>query len=118
MARRKTARLGLQVDDRTAHMSAQALFCRRNGHKWTLKGTSLRRFRELVSMGLQEDNRYCENGCGATWRQMWRLDDGSIVENERSYPKNGEYLMPSGSGRLHRNAARVALFAREHPEYV
>lgn len=117
MARRKV-RLGLNVDDRTSHLSGEALFCRRYGHKWEVKAMATRRFKELLSNGLQEDNRYCGNGCGSTWRQVWRLDDGQIVENERTYPKNGEYLLPPNSGRLHRNAARIALFAREHPEYV
>ncbi len=117
MARRRIS-LGLAVDDRTAHMTETALFCRRYGHKWALKATTKRRFNELVARGQQEDHRYCENHCGASWRQLWDLGTGQVLENEREYPKNGEYLLPAGSGRLHRNDARVALFAREHPEFV
>lgn len=117
MARRRV-RLGLTVDDRTNHMSETALFCRRYGHKWTLKAMTKRRFNELLALGQQEDVRYCEHGCESTWRQLWDLSTGQILENDRTYPKNGEYLLPAGSGRLHRNEARVALFAREHPEYV
>lgn len=114
----KAVRLGLQVDDRTGSMSDEALYCRRYGHKWTVKAISRRRFQELIQAGHNEDNRYCENGCGSTWRQLWDVRSGEVLENERDYPRNGEYLLPTGSGRLHRNEARVALFARQYSAYA
>jgi hypothetical protein len=116
MARK--VKLGLNVDERTSHMSDEALFCRKHGHKWGLKALSRKRFLELVEQGHQEDNRFCENGCGGTWRQLWDVHTGEVLENDRDYPKNGEYLMPPGSGRLHRNAARVAQFARQYREFA
>ncbi len=82
MARR--ARLGLTVDDRTVHLSQIALYCRRFGHDWQLKATTKRRFNELLDLGQQEDNRYCGNGCGSTWRQLWDLSTGEVLENERT----------------------------------
>lgn len=115
MSRRKV-RIGLQVDDRTSHLSDTALHCRRYGHDWKTKAMPKRRYNELLALGQQEDNRYCGNGCGSTWRELWDLSTGQVLETERQYPKNGEYLLPSNSGRLNRDAARVALFARLHPE--
>lgn len=117
MARRKI-RLGLAVDDRTQHMSDEALVCRRLGHKWALKGLPRKRFLELLDKGLTEDRRYCEHGCGSTWTQVWDVRTGKIVEMERKYPARGEYLLPPGSGRLHRDDARVAAFARQYTEYA
>src|ERR1700755_3416567 len=117
MATRKI-RLGLRVDDRTEHMSDEALYCRRYGHKWALKAITRKRFLELLALGHSEDNRYCEHGCGSSWRQLWDVHTGEVLENERKYPTAGEYLMPSGTGRLHRNEARVAHFARQHSELV
>lgn len=111
-------RLGLKVDERTEFLSDEALFCRRYGHKWTLKAMSRKRFAELIALGQTEDLRYCDNGCGSTWRQLWDVSNGQILENECTYPKGGEYLLPTGSGRLNRDDARVADFARRHPEYV
>ena len=114
--RRSRVRLGLTVDDRTEHLSETALACRRFGHDWKLKSTPRRRFLELIKAGHQEDVWYC--ACQSTKRVLWDVSNGEILETERTYPKNGEYLLPSGSGRLHRNAARVALFARQNPEYA
>lgn len=108
-------RLHLPVDDRTTNMTDQALLCRSLGHKWTLRALSRKRFNELIELGLTEYFRYCEHGCGSTWRVVWDVKTGDVVENEREYPKNGEYLMPSGQGRLHRPHARIAAFARQHP---
>lgn len=118
MARKARTKLRLVIDDRTEHLSDEALYCRRWGHKWETKAMSLNRFNELLRLGHQEDNRYCGNGCGSTWRQLWDVSTGQVLENERSYPKNNEYLLKKGSGRLHRNDARVAEFARRHPELV
>lgn len=111
-------RLGLNVDDRTNHMTDEALHCRTFGHKWTIKATGRKRFTELIADGHAEYNRYCENGCGSTWRQLWDVRTGEVLENDRQYPKNGEYLMRNGSGRLHRTSARVAQFARLYPGWA
>ncbi len=121
MARRSSTskrRLGLKVDERARNLSEEALFCRRFGHDWKLQAMTKRRFNELIALGQQEDNRYCANGCESTWRQLWDLRTGEVLENERTYPSGGAYLMPPGSGRMDRKEARVALFARQYPEYV
>lgn len=111
-------RLGLTVDDRTEHLTDEALHCRTFGHKWALKAISRKRFQELITNGHAEYNRYCENGCGSSWRQLWDVHTGEVLENDRQYPKNGEYLLKGGSGRLHRTAARIADFARSYPGYA
>lgn len=111
-------RLGLDVDDRTQHMTDEALHCRTFGHKWAMKAISRKRFQQLIAQGHAEYHRYCENGCGSTWRQLWDVRTGEVLENDRSYPKNGEYLMKNGEGRLRRPNARVAQFARSYPGYA
>ncbi len=116
MPRRR--RLGLDIDERTRYLTDEALHCRRFGHAWKLRAVTKRRFQELIAAKQQEDDRYCANGCGSTWRQLWDLRTGEVLENVRSYPSNGAYLMPPNSGRLNRNASRVALFARQHPEFA
>lgn len=117
MARRNN-RLNLSVDSRCDALSDEALFCRTHGHKWAVKALSRARFADLIRNGHSEFSRYCEHGCGSTWRQLWDVRTGQVLENERYYPRGGEYLMPLGSGRLHRPEARVAQFARQHPTYA
>lgn len=117
MARRRFA-VALDIDDRTNIMSDAALLCRTFGHKWERRALSRARTLEMLKMGCREYERYCENGCGSTWRQVWSFREGRIVENERRYPSNGEYLMPKNTGRLNRNSAMMAQFARENPELV
>lgn len=107
--------LKLAVDERTGEMSDQALMCRSLGHSWQLRAMSRTRFSELIKLGLTENFRYCANGCGSTWRQVWDVSTGEVVEQEREYPKGLEYKMPHGQGRLHRTKARVAAFARQYP---
>lgn len=116
MARR--LKIAINVDDRTNALTDEALICRTFGHKWERRSASRRRTLELLETGLVEYNRYCGNGCGGTWRQVWSIDQRAMVENDRQYPKNGEYLLPKGSGRLHRGDAFVANFAREFAEFV
>lgn len=111
-------RLNLTVDDRTDAMSDEALVCRSFGHRWTLRAISRSRFQELISQGLTEYMRYCENGCGSTWRQVWDVRTGDVVENDRHYPNSGSYLAPPNQGRVRRPQARIAAFARQHPGYV
>ena len=101
------------MDERTDEMSEAALLCRAVGHTWMMRGMTRRRYRELIAEGLWEFDRYCENGCGSTWRVLFRARDGEILENERRYPTGGSYLMKPGSGRLHRNSARAAHVARQ-----
>lgn len=103
----------LDVDERTNGLSDEALVCRSFGHKWERRSHTRRRALELLAQGLVEYQRVCENGCGCTWRQVFSLKDRMIVENERSYPKGGDYLMPSNSGRLARNEAWTANVVRE-----
>lgn len=117
MSTRKN-RLSLAVDSRTDHLTDEALLCRTHGHRWTIKAISRARFQELIKNGHSEFNRYCEHGCGSTWRQLWDVRTGEVLENERRYPGAGEYLLPSGTGRLHRTQARVAQFARQYPAYA
>ncbi len=119
MPRARRFTLDLKVDDRTSHMSNQALVCRSRGHLWEEEvSITRRRFLQLVREGLDEKRFRCGHRCGAQWRQLYRIRSGELIEDERTYPTGGEYLMPKGSGRLARSDARVAAFAREHPELV
>lgn len=111
-------KIALDVDDRTADMSDEALMCRTLGHKWERRARSRKRTLELLKNGLVEYARYCEHGCGCTWRQVWDIERRMVVENERYYPKNGAYLAPPNSGRITRSSAFPAFFARENPELV
>lgn len=104
----------INPDERTDTMTAQALMCRAAGHVWVLQAMSRKRYRDLINEGCMEWNRHCDNGCGATWRQLFNIRNGQIIENERRYPTNGTYLLKPGTGRLHRNEARVAHFARTY----
>lgn len=108
----------LDIDDRTNEMSEEALFCRSRGHKWGDRGITRKRYAELLADAMMEDNRYCENGCGSTWRQVWSLRTGEILVNDRDYPKGGEYRAPKGQGRVLRAQARIARFARSNPRFV
>lgn len=110
-------RLGLNIDDRTDQLSDEALYCRTFGHLWVQRGIGRKRFQELIVKGHAEYNRYCNNGCGSTWRQLWDVYTGEVLENERKYPR-GDYLLKANSGRLKRTAARVAHFARMNPGYA
>lgn len=116
MARR--IKVALPVDDRTGNMTDEALVCRTWGHKWERRAASRKRTVELLQNGLVEYYRYCGHGCGSTWRQVWSIEQRAIVENDRSYPKNGEYLLPKGTGRLRRGDAWAANFSREFAEFV
>lgn len=116
MARR--FKINLDINSNTDSMTDTALLCRTFGHKWTRQAQSRSRTLELLQVGCTEYSRFCENGCGSTWRQVWSFRERMMVENVRTYPTNGEYLMPSGSGRLHRADAIAANFARENPELV
>lgn len=107
MPARKT-KLKLDVDERTESLSDAALICRTLGHKWEVKAQSRTRFQLLFDQGLREFDRYCGHGCGSTWLQVWDLRSKSMVENKRTYPGRGEYLMPTGSGRLSRGEAVIA----------
>jgi hypothetical protein len=108
----------ITIDDRTDELSDRALYCRTFGHKWELKAQSRKRFNQMWAEGLVEYSRYCEHGCGSTWRQVWDVRSKQIVENDRRYPSRGEYLLPSGSGRLARGEAWAAHFARSNPGLV
>jgi hypothetical protein len=105
--------LNLEVDERTDALTNEALFCRTFGHKWELRAKSRSRTLEALQQGVVEYDRFCGNNCGCTWRQVWSIRERMIVENERSYPKNGAYLMKSGNGRLNRTEAWAAQFTRE-----
>lgn len=111
-------KIGLDVDSRTDTMSDAALTCRTFGHKWERRALSRSRVLELLKVGCTEYFRYCEHGCGSTWRQVYSFRERTIIENERTYPKNGEYLMRKGSGRLDRNTAREAQFMREYSDIL
>lgn len=115
MARR---RINVLVDDRTSTMTEQALICRSTGHSWQLRAQTRKQHHTLTAQGLMEFDRFCGNGCGSTWRQVWNVRERIMVENDRRYPPGGDYRMPARTGRLARADAIPSLFARLNPEYV
>lgn len=113
MARRRSLAAELDVDERTNEMSEAALICRASGHVWVRRAMTRRRHRQLMEQGLWEWDRYCDNECGSSWRQVFNYRTGELIENERVYPTGGTYLLPKNTGRLRRENARVAWFARQ-----
>lgn len=111
-------KINLEIDSRTDGLTDEALLCRTFGHRWQRRSSSRSRTLELLAVGCTEYFRYCENGCGSTWRQIYSFRERAIVEQERYYPGGGQYLLPKNSGRLSRNDAREAQFVREHPDLV
>lgn len=112
-ARRRKIVAELEVDHDTDNMSDEALKCRKRGHKWEERGMTRKHYQELISQGLMEDALFCDNGCGWTWTITWRLRNGEVITSKRIPPKDkSSYCMPAGSGRLSRDAARVASAAR------
>lgn len=110
MVKRKIA---IDVDPRTGTLTENALLCRALGHKWERKSSSRMQTIKLLNEGLYEVDRYCGNGCGCTWRQVWSIKERIVVETERVYPPKGDYLLPAGSGRLRRGDAMAANVVRE-----
>lgn len=111
-------RLNVQVDDRTAEMTEQALICRSSGHAWVMRAKTRKRTHELAAQGLMEFDRECSNGCGCTWRQVWNVRERIMIENDRQYPQGRDYKVRPGDGRMSRADAIPSLFARLNPEYV
>jgi hypothetical protein len=112
--RRRTPKLNLDVDERTEEMSDRALHCRKLRHNWVERSMTRKRYYELIQQGIMEDLMTCDNGCGSTWDITWSLRNGEVLESKRQYPSGTEYLMPKGQGRLSRDAARIAYFARKN----
>jgi hypothetical protein len=113
--------LTLVVDERTDDLSDEALYCRSWGHRWELRPLSGARFQELLSKGLTESFRYCDNGCGSEWIELYDVETFEVRQTIRKYPKKSDhsnYLITPGSGRLPRREARKANFARQHRELV
>lgn len=102
----------LDVDERTSELSDEALVCRSRGHKWEDRALTRKRYAEMLMEGFMIDAMYCGHGCGCTWEITWAVRNGEVIESKREYPRDRSYLLPSGTGRLHRNNARVARAAR------
>ncbi len=104
-------RRNVEVDDRTAGMTLEALRCRRLGHSWIDLPIGKARRAELAGRGLSELIVQCERGTLRmietvdleTWEVVSKRPDGG-------YPPG--YLVPPGSGRLPRAEARKAYMVR------
>jgi hypothetical protein len=116
MARvRAPQRSTVQVDERTAKMTEQALRCRDEGHSWRRIEPPPNIVRQNWKNGFVERVREC--ACGCEWRQVYERHHFIIIENKRTYPKVG-YLVAPGTGRLPRNEARKAAFVRDNSDLV
>lgn len=115
-ARRRTVKtmvadLGIEVDERTREMSFQALICRGRGHRW--EDVALPRSTTLDNLqnGIMEYRKQCK--CGQKIREVWSIRQRARIHLKREYPKNNEYLVPKGSGRLRKGDAWAAGLVRE-----
>lgn len=109
MASRK---LKVVIDDRTSKLDNQSLDCRGFNHLWRRQPQTPSQAADLSRRGLKEIIRVCAGGCGGRWEQVFSRTNGTAISDKRVYD-NKDYLLPPGSGRLSKDDARVALFARE-----
>lgn len=112
MARRYSGP-AIDVDDRTAEMTAQALQCRRYGGRHALMPAlgSARRRKELELLGQAESVSRCVRECGFAKVELFDLHTGEVISVRTEYPKEG-YLL-KGGGRMPVTEARKALYARD-----
>ncbi len=108
---RKTRRFSVEIDERTEHMSLEALRCRTFGHAWIERTVAHARRMSLAKLGQVEEILGCER-CGGTWETIYALPDFTRVSTKRTYADPGTYLVPPRSGRLRRHEARKALYCR------
>lgn len=79
--------------------------CRTNGHAWKDATVSHR-------PGFYTIHQRCTRNCGC-WRECDMTDEGYLVGGwQASYPKNGKYLLPSGSGRVGQNGQALMRLER------
>ena len=79
--------------------------CRTNGHAWRDATVSHR-------PGLYTIHQRCTRNCGC-WREADMNEQGYLVSGwHATYPKNGRYLLPKGSGRIGHDGRAMARLAR------
>lgn len=79
--------------------------CRTNGHAWRDAAVSHR-------PGVYTVRQRCTRNCGC-WREADLNEQGYQVSHWRAtYPKNGKYLLPPGSGRVGADGKALANLAR------
>jgi hypothetical protein len=105
------------LDERTNNISDEGLVCRAYGHRWIRVPQPHDAVLKLARKGLAEAVRVCENGCGSQWLETYSLHSFETVESKRHYGDRS-YLLPHGTGRLHRQEARKAEFGRMYPALV
>jgi hypothetical protein len=116
MARRRKGLVELDVDERTVEMSDEALQCRKRGHFLQEDGMTRKRYQELMAEGLWEDRYSC--ACGRYREIVWVMRSGAVVSDKSGY-RDKSYLLPKYStGRLSRDAARVAWVARRMAQFA
>jgi hypothetical protein len=110
--------MAAQIDVRTRTMSLVALKCRTEGHWMDDVAVAPRIRTEHHARGqrllrLECHRRVNGQGCGR-WREIITdMDTGEIIGQRGSYEDPDEYLVQTtGTGRLPRSAARVALHSR------
>lgn len=110
----RAKKIRVRLDGRTEKLTDQMLNCRGFRHDFRKLPPSPQRFDELLRKGYKEVVERCVGGCGTTWTRVFDRKNGAMIEQHRSY--DSDYKMPKGSGRMSKDDARAALFAREDEE--
>jgi len=102
------------LDERTDKLTDGMLNCRAFRHDFRKLPPNPDRFAELLRQGYKEVVERCAAGCGTTWTRVFSRASGAMVEQYRTY--DPDYKMPRGTGRMSKDEARKAQFAREDKE--
>ena len=108
-------KIRVTLDERTDKLTDGMLECRGFQHDFRRMPPDPARFAELVRQGYKEVVERCAAGCGTTKTRVFSRATGALVENPK-YDHDPDYRMPKGTGRMSKDDARMALFAREDKE--
>jgi hypothetical protein len=100
-------------DERTRHMSAEALGCRAGAHSFPPLLSALVGAKPSPSApGAVRVTRSCIGDCGTDKVQEFNIRSRELVSSKLIYASDGSYLMPGGSGRMLRAEALDVLMSR------
>lgn len=107
----RAKKLRVFLDDRTEKLTDGMLECRGNRHDFRTAPPNPARFAALARDGLKEVVEHCVGGCGTRLTRVFNRRTGAMTEQHRTYDR--DYKMPRGTGRMSKDEARKALWARE-----
>ncbi len=107
-------KIRVQLDERTEKLTDGMLECRGFRHDFRKLPPNPARFAELLRQGYKEVVERCAGGCGTTLTRVFDRKSGAKIEEYRQY--DPDFKMPKGTGRMSKDEARKALWAREDKE--